>query len=55
MYGIVRSDEDIDNLLNECVEAEDSGSKYPGISYEEGIRAAIDWLIGDDDVHPLED
>ena len=54
-YTIAREDSDVDELLNQCVEQEEKGnSKYPGMSYERGIRAAIEWLLGWEEIHPLE-
>lgn len=45
---VERSQEEIDELLNRCVEAEETGeSAYPGMSYEQGIKAAIEWLVED--------
>ena len=36
----------IDELLNQCIESEETGvSKYPGMTYEQGIKAAIEWLF----------
>lgn len=44
-----RPQEQIDELLNRCTEAEETGeSAYPGMSYEQGIKAAIEWLDGGD-------
>ena len=43
-----RTQEEIDALLNKCVDAEEFGSEYPGMSYEQGIIAAIEWLNGGD-------
>jgi len=41
------SDEQIDELLNRCVESEETGrSEYPGMTYEQGIKAAIEYLDG---------
>jgi hypothetical protein len=49
------TEEQINALLNQCADAEDSGqSKYPGMSYEQGISAAIRWMQGDEP-HPLDD
>ena len=31
------------------------GPHYPGMSYEDGVRAAIDWLVGQIDEAPDED
>ena len=45
----------IDGVLNQCSEAADSGeSKYPGMSYEQGVEAAIRWMQGDGS-NPLDD
>jgi hypothetical protein len=56
MANIVRSDAEIDLVINQCVDAEETGiSKYPGMTYEEGVRGMWDWLIGDADESPLED
>lgn len=44
-----RTQKQIDDLLNRCAEAEESGeSAYLGMSYEQGIKAAIEWLDGGD-------
>lgn len=54
-YRVMRIKEEIDNLLNKATEAVDAGkSKYNGMSYEEGIIAALDWVFGNTDDHPLE-
>lgn len=45
----IRTQKQIDDLLNRCAEAEETGeSVYPGMSYEQGIKAAIEWLDGGD-------
>lgn len=37
-------------------EAEEvGGTKYPGMSYEQGIKYAIDWIVGNNDENPMED
>lgn len=42
-----RTEHEINELLNRCVKAEETGeSEYPGMSYEQGIKAAIEWLEG---------
>lgn len=56
MYEIQRIDADIDDLLNKCMESEESGSsKYPGMTFEQGIREAIDWITGQTNEPPIED
>lgn len=39
--------DEIDDVLNECVESQNDGSKFPGMSYEQGVEAAIRWMQGD--------
>jgi len=54
-YFVARKDEEIDNLLNACCEQEEQGgSAVPGMSYEQGIKAAIEWLTDEHSDHPLE-
>lgn len=49
-----RTPEEIDALINQCIESEETGvSKYPGMTYEQGIRVAIEWLDGSEG-HPFE-
>jgi len=53
---IIRSPKVIDELLNMCSEQEnEGGSKFPGMSYEQGIQVAINWLTEKNEPHPLED
>ena len=53
---IVRNEQEVWDLLNQCSEAEETGnSQYPGMSYEDGIKAAIEWITGNVDIHPLND
>ena len=41
--------DEIDEVLNQCAEAADSGeSKFWGMSYEQGVEAAIRWLTEGD-------
>lgn len=54
VMNIVRSEQEIWDLLNQCAEAEETGSStYPGMIYEQGIKAAIEWLVGDINDHPI--
>ena len=39
------TEDEIDKVLNQCSESEDTGqSTYPGMTYEQGLRDAINWL-----------
>ena len=53
---IVRSEQEINELLNQCAEAEEMcTTKFSGMTYEQGIKEGIEWLIGDTDCNPLDD
>lgn len=52
---IVRTQDEIDELLNRASDARDQGSKFPGMSIEDGILDFYDWLIGSTDENPYPD
>ena len=52
---ITRTQTEIDKQLNLVMEGIDEGSKYPGMSYEDGILAMYDWLTGQSDDAPMEE
>lgn len=52
---VVRTDKEIEKVLDKAIDGVAKGSKYPGMSFEEGVREMYDWLTGDQDEPPLED
>ena len=47
--------DEIDEVLNQCMEqADEGGSRFPGMTYEQGVEAAIRWMQGTDE-NPLSD
>lgn len=47
--------DEIDEVLNECSDyTAEGGSKFPGMTYEQGVEAGIRWVTGDDDSNPME-
>ena len=53
-YTVTKTPDEIDDVLNECVEAEAKGrSRYPGMTYEEGVRVGIEWALGLADEPPF--
>jgi hypothetical protein len=55
-YRIKRSDEDIVHLEAWAMKAFDTGqSHYPGMTYEDGVREALDWLFGRTEDSPADD
>lgn len=50
---VQREDEEVDDLCNAVTEAIDEGvSRFPGKTYEEGVRAMAEWLYADTEDHP---
>lgn len=49
---IVRSETEINRVLDWAQEGEDQGTRYAGMSYEQGIKAMYAWLVGDEDAAP---
>lgn len=43
----VPTENEINNVLNECMEKEELGeTRYPGMTYEQGVKAALEWEQG---------
>jgi hypothetical protein len=51
---VVRSALEVDTALNAAIARANSGSQWPGMSYEQGVEAAISWLLGWSDDNPME-
>jgi len=49
-----RTQEEINQQTDKAAETEDN-SKYPGMSYEAGVRAALDWVTGQSEEQPMEE
>lgn len=55
MYKLIRSEDEINDLLNEVAEVKDAkGTKFRGMTYEDGIESAIRWLLEGAD-YPMND
>lgn len=51
---LIRTKDEINETLAQCMEAFDAGSRRPGATYEQGVEAAIRWMIGEGD-NPMEE
>ena len=55
-YKLQRSGNEIDELINVTTDGENDGTlKFPGMSYESGIKTALEWVIGEREEHPMAD
>jgi hypothetical protein len=53
---IMRTDDEIDEQMNLAVDSIDAGrSKWPGMSYEQGVDAALRWVRGESEDKPMEE
>lgn len=56
MYDMERSPEEIDKQRNRAMKQADiGGSRFRGMTYEQGVDDAIRWLTGESDDPPLSD
>jgi hypothetical protein len=46
---IIRTPDEINDVLNEAADGENEGTRYPGMSYENGINNFYNWLVGNTD------
>jgi len=53
VYEIARTDTEIDDVRNLASDAFDTGTKFSGMNYEEGIMAAFTWVFGETDEAPM--
>jgi len=56
IFKTVRDEKEAHELIDKISETQEtSGSNFPGMSYEEGIKGVIDWLSGNTDSNPMDD
>jgi hypothetical protein len=46
---------DATRVIDETADQIEHGSRFPGMSYEEGVRAALEWFIEDTDTEPMDE
>jgi hypothetical protein len=50
---VARTEDEINDLRNAVTERiDEGGSRYSGMSYEQGIDEALRWVFGETDDHP---
>jgi len=50
---VKQSENEVNRVLNQCSEAQEMGESIaPGMSYEDGIKAGIEWLLGWTNTNP---
>lgn len=51
----MRTRQEIDDQLNKAADGMDKGSKWPGMSYEQGVDHALRWVTGDEEIGPMDE
>ena len=51
----MRTQDEVDGQLNLAAEGVDNGSRWPGMSYEQGVEAALRWMTGQTEDKPMEE
>lgn len=49
------TEDQINEQIDEASDGIDSGSRWPGMSYEQGVKAALDWVLGNEELAPMAD
>lgn len=52
-----RSRDEVEAEATMAIESKEQHGRqgqWPGMSYEDGVRAALDWVLGEDDQAPME-
>lgn len=53
---VTRTEEEVNEVIDKASEQESKGrSRWPGMTYEQGVRNALDWILGNSDDNPMED
>jgi hypothetical protein len=52
-----RTQDEIEDQLNKASESleENPGGRWPGMSYEDGVKNTLYWILGESDDLPMED
>ena len=45
----MRDEDEIQDMADRAADAAYKATRYPGMTYEEGVRAALDWVLGGED------
>jgi hypothetical protein len=55
MFKVLRTSKEIEDLMDKAYDSDMGGSNFPGMTYEQGITAVIEWLESDEAYNPLDD
>lgn len=50
----MRDEDEIDAAMDEATVRASHASRFPGMTYEQGVRDTLDWVLSEDAENPLE-
>lgn len=50
----MKTREEVNEQIDKAQQSIESGEGYHGMSYEEGVKAALEWVMGDIEEKPIE-
>jgi len=51
----MRTKDEMYDQIDIATEKQESGEGFSGMSYEDGVKAALEWAMGDTDGKPMDD
>ena len=51
----MKNEHQIEAIMDKVLERYHEPSRFPGMTYEQGVRNALDWVLEETDDDPLDD
>ena len=51
---MIKDESEVEDACNRAVNHANKTPRYPGMSYDEGLRDALEWVLGDAEEDPTE-
>jgi len=51
----MRTQEEMYNEIDRASEKENNGTGFHGMSYEEGVKTTLEWVLGNTEDKPMDD
>lgn len=51
----MRTEDEMYDEIDRATEKQENGEGFGGMSYEDGVKAALDWAMGNIDEKPMDD
>lgn len=52
----MRTEDEINDQIDAAMaQMDEGGSRWPGMTYEQGVEAALRWAVGDEEMPPMDE